>query len=125
MKGILWFKELLEKIPSEKWTGCSTLGGKDDPVPEITCVMGHLGGYTKENSLSKELSDILREYYQYTVYEEEKFNDDQIVYCINDNNKIVNLSTPKKRVMFAINFLIEKQNNKSCQKSKNVALVEN
>lgn len=105
-----YFINKFEAIPKDNWltimNECSVLEG--------TCAMGFCGGYTHESDESKQLANLLISYYEIEnicmqYNRESQYNLDAVIYCINDTKRIIDLPTPKERVLHALYTIRDKE----------------
>lgn len=106
--NVEYFINKFEPIPESYWCACGTIGDRSKINIESTCALGFCGGYIEFSYESRCLAKVISEYY-YLIGKEPFYNLDLVVYHINDTHNIINLPTPKERILHALYTIRDKE----------------
>ncbi len=117
-----YFIKKFEAIENNKWIGWTCLGNGYNLRKEQTCALGFCGGYAEFSEESNSLIEIFSHYFKINNFDIPG-DVNAIVYKINDNKNLVNLPTPKQRVLSVLYKMKElkyKETNQPIIKEKTV-----
>lgn len=109
MYDVNYFIEKFEAVHSQCWV--TEMGYGKNKI--VTCAMGFCGGYTEDSKESEALSVILCEFY--TIIGKGMPQNcgnvdlNAVVYFLNDDPYIINLPTPKERILHALYTIRDKE----------------